>query len=114
MTGTETVPAMITEGDGEVSEALVSADIAWEAGITYRMLDHWVRRGYLRPGHVQRKKGKAGSGSPRIWPQAEREAARVMGRLTRAGLKVEAAHRVARSGQSRYEAAPGIWIEVGP
>ncbi len=63
---------------------------------------------------MQRKKGKGGSGSPRIWPQAELEVARVMGRLARAGLKVETAHRVARSGQSRHEISPGVWIEVAP
>ncbi len=114
MTATEAIPVTVTEGDGEMYGALVSADIAWEAGITYRQLDHWVRQGYLKPGHVQRKKRKGGSGSPRIWPLSELETAKIMGRLAKAGLPLEMAHCIARSGQSRHEIAPGVWIEVRP
>ena len=87
-----------------VSVGVVSAER--EAGITYRQLDFWVRRGFLRPVH------DGGTGRSREWTRAELDVARLMGRLTAAGLPLETAHRVARSGESRAEIAPGIWIEV--
>lgn len=77
-----------------------------ELGITYRQLDHFVRQGYLKPSH------DGGSGHPREWTRAELDVARLMGRLSAVGIRLETAHRVARSGQCRAEIAPGIWIEV--
>ena len=77
-----------------------------EAGVTYRQLDHYVRQGYLKPAH------EGGSGRQREWTRAELDVARVMGRLTAVGLRLETAHRIARSREPRAEIAPGIWIEV--
>lgn len=77
-----------------------------EVGITYRRLDHWTRIGLLKPLHG------GGSGNSRYWTRSELNVARIMGRLTAAGLSLEAAHEVARSGKPRTEIAPGIWIEV--
>jgi hypothetical protein len=115
VTETEAVPVTVTDLDGEPVEVLIGADVAYitdYTGLTYRQLDYATRRGLLKPGHVQRKKRKGGSGSPRIWPAAELEVARTMGRLIKAGLTLDAAHRIARSGESRAEIAPGVWIEV--
>lgn len=51
------------------------------AGLTPRQLNYWVRRGYLRP-----ETASPGTGSPRRWPPTEQDIARLMVRLTRAGL----------------------------
>ena len=115
MTETEAVPLMVTDLDGEPIEVLVGADVAYVTeytGLTYRQLDYATRRGLLRPGHVQRKKRKGGSGSPRLWTAAELEVARTMGRLTAAGLTLDAAHRIARSGESRAEMIVTLLDEV--
>lgn len=72
------------------------------AGATYRQLDHWVRLGYLHP------LGGRGSGSVRAWPPGELAVADCMARLVAAGLRPEAAHRVARGG----DLAPGITIAI--
>jgi len=82
-----------------------------ELGITYRQLDYAVRAGYLRPERKWKGRGW-GSGSPRIWPEKELEVARLMGRLSAIGLPLAKAAEIARSGDARYEIAPGIWIEV--
>ena len=82
-----------------------------ELGISYRQLDYAVRAGYLKP--ERHWKGRSwGSGSPRVWPEEEIRVARLMGRLITAGLSLETAHAIARSGESRRELAPGVWIEV--
>ena len=93
---------------GTITAAVVTLGVAnteRELGITYRQLDHWVRLGLLRPLHL------GGSGNPREWTRAELDVAKAMGRLVAAGLRPEAASRVARSG-GRCEIAPGIVIEV--
>lgn len=82
-----------------------------ELGITYRQLDYFARAGYLHPSR-QWQGRKWGSGSPRIWPEEELAAARIMGRLTVLGLSLETAAKIARSGVPRHELAPGIFIEV--
>lgn len=115
MADTEAVPVTVTDLDGEPVEVLMGADVAYiteYTGLTYRRLDYAVRHGLLKPGRVKRKKGSGGSGAPRIWPAAELEVARTMGRLTAAGLTLDAAHRIARSGESRCEIGPDVWIEV--
>lgn len=76
-------------------------------GITYRQLDHWARRGYLKPVN-----GFSGSGRDREWSLAEVEVARRMGRLVAAGISVEQAAKFARSEWPRGELAPGVVIEV--
>ena len=114
MTETEAVPLMVTDLDGEPIEVLVGADVAYVTeytGLTYRQIDYAVKAGYLRPGRQWRGR-KWGSGSPRIWPTAELEVARTMGRLTAAGLTLDAAHRIARSGESRAEMIVTLLNEV--
>lgn len=75
-----------------------------DTGLTSRQLDHWTRAGYLRPENPD-----CGTGHARRWPYAELKVARVMARLAKAGLTVEAAHRVARG---QEELAPGVRVLV--
>lgn len=43
-------------------EYLSSTEIAKAAGVTYRQLDYWARRGYIIPYN-----DSFGSGDPRLW-----------------------------------------------
>jgi hypothetical protein len=80
---------------------------AWaaEAGVTYRQLDYWTRRGWIRAdGH-----GK-GSGRPRCWPALERSTATLMARLVGVGFHPAAAAPIARA---RARAQDPIGIDLG-
>jgi hypothetical protein len=81
--------------------------VVHELGITYRQLNYWSMRGYLRPEHETR-----GPGEPRRWPAGERDVARRMGQLVAAGIAVETAAAFARKSWPAGEIAPGIRIEV--
>lgn len=61
------------------------------AGITYRQLDYWTRRGYLRPAELN-----PGCGRDRQYSLSETAVARRMGGLVGAGLTVESAASIAR------------------
>lgn len=76
-------------------------------GVSYRQLDFWVRRGYLKPHNAT-----PGSGYSREWTTDEAAVATTMGRLVIAGFTPELAHRVARARQARLELAPGVFVEV--
>lgn len=84
-------------------------------GATYRQLDHWSRGGrILRPSEHN-----PGSGHPRTWPVEDVEVARCITRLTRLGLALEVAARVARSargvdGLVRVSIGSGVVVEVEP
>lgn len=60
-------------------------------GLTRRQVDYWATRGYLRP-----VKTSPGSGASRRWPAVERDVARLMARLTQAGLAPDVAAPTAR------------------
>lgn len=60
-------------------------------GLTYRQLDYWCRRGYLRPTLPT-----PGSGCRRVFSLYEVGVAALMIRLVGAGVTVEGAHRAAR------------------
>lgn len=62
-----------------------------DIGLTRRQVDYWATRGYLRP-----VKAKPGYGYPRQWPLIELDVARLMMRLTNAGLAVAVAAATAR------------------
>lgn len=79
-------------------------DAILATGISYRQLDHWVRRGWLRPGNAN-----AGSGTTRLWPDSEFRVAVLMGRMVAAGLPVQVAHQVARAG-GRAALAPAVSV----
>lgn len=88
----------------------MSANTDWLGdALTYRQLDHWTRKGLLRP------EGGRGSGQSREWPHRERKVALLMARLVKAGLGLELAHRVARD----YFENRGPWaipasLEIAP
>jgi len=68
---------------------LSSDEVAEYAGITYRQLDHWLRRGYIpAPGTTS---GETGSGNRRRWTQAEADRVALMASLVGEGLTVPAA-----------------------
>lgn len=72
-------------------------------GVTYRQLDYWVRRGWLRlPPSL-------GSGVWRQWPEDEICVAKTMARLVNAGITPAVAARIARGEQ---EIAPGVKVLV--
>lgn len=60
-----------------------------DTGVTYRQIDHWVRKGYLQ---VEPR----GTGRPRDWPADEVSVARLMAWLTQAGMAAYNAAAVAR------------------
>lgn len=95
------------ETDVELCVLCLCADL----GITYRQLDYWSRLGYLRPVRLERGRGE-GSGSPRVWPPAELHVARLMGRLTAAGIQPSLAAVVARKWPDSEEIAPGIFVQI--
>lgn len=61
-------------------------------GLTYRQINYWAKRDWLRADDV-----RPGSGRARTYPASELEVAATMRRLTAAGVTPEAAHRAARS-----------------
>jgi DNA-binding transcriptional MerR regulator len=63
------------------------------SGLTYRQVDHWCARGYLRPDEAH-----PGVGYARNFTADEVRIAVVMARLTRKGISVETAECIARSG----------------
>lgn len=90
-----------------------SAAVCILAGITYRQVDYWTRRGALRPvGDVK------GSGRIRSYEAAEVAAAKLIARLIGAGLTFEKAVEVVTT--QRRDAGPpfsaelaeGVWLEV--
>lgn len=62
-------------------------------GLSYRRLDYWSRRGWLKPANPD-----CGSGSSRVWPAGEVVVAQVMHLLVSAGVAPGAAARAARNG----------------
>ena len=75
------------------------ANAAWESvkdipGITYRRLDHWIRKGYISCGF---EGDECGSGHWRTLDGAEIRVVALMVALVTAGLTPAAAAPVARS-----------------
>lgn len=73
-------------------------------GLTYRQLDSWCTKGYLRPD-IQ----SPGSGYARDFDHTEFAVAERMARLVAAGVLPAAAAVIARG---RSELAPGITVRV--
>jgi DNA-binding transcriptional MerR regulator len=87
----------------------LTLDQVLKRGLTYRQIDHWSRRGWLRPS------APGGTGNARVWPQAELQIADLMRRLTRAGLAVEAAAQAARAhqeGRLLVKLGPGLVLAI--
>lgn len=84
-----------------------SVEVALRAGVSFRVIDYWVRAGYLRP-----EGDGGGPGTQRRWPEEEQEVACRMARLAAAGLTVERAASFARDEWPGAEIAPGIHLLV--
>lgn len=67
-------------------------EAAKAAGITYRQLDYWTRKGYLRPRDV----ACPGSGHQREYLPAEIQVAALMGQLCAQGMWPSVAEPIAR------------------
>lgn len=59
-------------------------------GVTYRQLDYWTRQGYLTASAEH-----SGSGYRRSWSPEQLALAERLGRLTRLGMTLDLAYRVA-------------------
>jgi hypothetical protein len=79
-------------------------------GLTYRRLDHWTRKRFLRAHDRSMDK----SGCPRRWALSEVPVAQVMMALTAAGLMPETASQVARAlaFTTEMKMAPGVYLKV--
>ncbi|WP_431881777.1 MerR family transcriptional regulator [Micromonospora chalcea] len=75
-------------------------------GITYRVLDHWVKKGYLRPS-LEFPHRPAGKGNRRVWSDEEIRVARDMARLRAAGFTVKRAAAIARLGAQAVQVTLG-------
>jgi DNA-binding transcriptional MerR regulator len=74
-------------------------------GLTYRRLDYWTRKGFLRPEHAT-----PGSGIHRVWDDDELAVANRMLRLTNAGIDLNSAAEIARGGPGTYDLGPGVAV----
>lgn len=88
-------------------------DRALARGLTYRQLHYWTTKGYLKADSA-----RPGTGYPRSWTRRELKVAELMVRLRDAGLRLDVAHRVARSTVEQGRAAaicrvaPGVSVVV--
>lgn len=69
----------------------VTLDAMLATGASYRQIDYWAQRGYLKP--VQEKQG---SGNNRSWPASECDVARIMMKLLGVGVELARAAQYAR------------------
>lgn len=89
--GPPPVPAPLPPGTGpEATPGIGTQELADLLGISYRMVDYYVRQGYLRP------EGRQGYGYPRRWPAEEVGVATRMAVLINGGLRAAVAAEVAR------------------
>jgi hypothetical protein len=83
--------------------------LAAPGGPSYRNIEYWVDKGYLRPNPMP------GERVMWSWPPAEQRVAIAMGRLVTAGLRPDAAERVARHPNwGPVVLAPGVIISLFP
>lgn len=76
---------------------ITTADVAAEAEISYRQLDHWIRLGYVT---VRPRPQTAGSGIDRQWEPDEANFVVEMGALVNAGMTPALAAILARQLQN--------------
>ena len=78
-------------------------------GPSYRMIEYWVTKGYLRPEPLP------GERAMWSWPPEEQRVAIAMGRLVAVGLRPHLAERVARHPNwGPVVLAPGVIISLFP
>lgn len=84
----------------------IAADIPDLAGISYRQLDHWVRKGYLHADNPE-----CGSGHSRTFQDEEVEVAVIMGALVKKlTIEPEYAATLARTIRSHGLAKVGPYV----
>jgi hypothetical protein len=81
-------------------------DLCEMAGITLRQADHWTRKGWIVADNAG-----CGTGHWRQWGADEVEIARIMGRMTAAGVS---ANRAAAAARNDGRLAPGVRIVLEP
>lgn len=92
-----------------------SGEVCRIANVTYRQLDYWTRRGYIRELNPL-----PGSGTNRRYSAEEMWRVRLMGQLTDAGLGVETAVNLTFSGEYdangvfRSKLAGHVYVEIFP
>jgi len=85
--------------------------LAAPGGPSYRMIEYWVNKGYLRPEWA----GNEGDRAMWSWPPEEQRVAIAMGRLVAVGLRPHLAERVARHPTGGpVVLAPGVIISLFP
>lgn len=85
-----------------------------DSALTYRQLDLWTRKGFLRPANGP----TPGSGHPRQWSDHELQIAEIISRLRLAGIELDTAVGIARRANfvDPYEVtlAPGVHLRLDP
>jgi hypothetical protein len=69
-----------------------SQDVVNASGLTYRQIDHAVRRGWLKPDNPHGK----GTDNGREWAYTEYEITIIAGNLYRRGFRIDSAIKIAR------------------
>jgi hypothetical protein len=69
-----------------------SLELAERAGLTYKQVDHWTKRRFLKP-----EPNPGGTGHRRAFKPSEVRVAQVMSALVRAGVMPHIAAKAARS-----------------
>lgn len=95
----------------ETDPETVTSNRLVEAGVSYRQVDYWSKRGYLRPLEV-----KTGSGTHRRWPLREYDVLRLMVKLQGVGVEVarsaEVARKAVESGDNRVDLGNGVILSI--
>jgi len=81
--------------------------VAKRSGITYRQLDYWTRKGWLR---ASRGTAMPGSGHQRAYTEHEAQVATRMGRLVHDGVSPERAAHLARVMATRGQVRLGGFV----
>jgi DNA-binding transcriptional MerR regulator len=81
--------------------------LATTNSLSYRQLDYWTRRGYLR---TRNPHGKRGSGYPHEYSDDELDVAVRMARLIDRGFTAKAAARIARQTPGEVYLGQGITL----
>lgn len=86
-----------------------SLELCRKAGITYRQLDYWVRKGYLGDDRVSK-----GTGNYRDWSNTDASHAVLMAGLIKGGLAPAWAHQVAAASPETATEIISLLAKVKP